>query len=308
MAGKPSFLADTADEEGFTADEKAQMEAAPDAPADDQPPEAEQPAEQEAEPKADAKPNGKDTQEREHGGDLGKALKEEREYRRQLQTDKANMERTLQQILARVPTAQQPQPNGQQQPQNVPSYDQDPIGYLKAQNEQLAKHVEALSGHAQQRTQADQQQQFYSDVMSRYEASRSQFARQTPDYAEADAWLRQSRDQELEALGMDDPAERKAMIERDEGFFAYRALATGKNPAEQFYRLAQQRGFKAKTAQPAENNLDRLARGQKAAASLGATRNAPGGKPELTLEYLSTLQGADFDKAWATMERQGKLG
>lgn len=312
MAGKPSFLTDTTDDEGFTPEEKAQMEAEqPDeAEAETQtPPEPEQPAQPET--PVEAKPNGKEPAqaEREHGGDLGKALKEEREFRRQLQADKANMERTLQQILARVP--QPAQPNGQQQPQqNVPSYDQDPIGYLKAQNEQLAQQIHALSGHAQQRVQVDQQQQFYADVMNRYEASRGQFARQQPDYAEADAWLRQNLDAELEARGFDDPAERRAVMEREEGFLVYRALASGKNPAEQIYRLAQHRGFKAKTqTPPAEaNKLDRLVKGQKAAASLGATSNAAGGKPELTLEYLSTLQGADFDKAWAAMEARGLLG
>lgn len=312
MAGKPSFLADSTDEEGFTPEEKALMT---DAPEGDEPqgeetsPETAEEAEkvdQAPEQKADAvKPPAQ--AEKEHTGDLGKALKEERERRREVEQRIARMEGAWQQVQQRI--NQPSPPNGQQQPaQTVPSYDQDPIGYLKAQNEQLAQQLHALSGHAQQQAQVGQQQQFYSDVMNRYEASRSQFVRQQPDYAEADAWLRQNIDAELEARGFDDPAERKAVMEREEGFLVYRALASGKNPAEQIYRLAQHRGFKKPALAAEENKLDRLTRGQKASASLGATKNAPGGKPELTLEHLATLSGADFDRAWAMMEKRGLLG
>jgi hypothetical protein len=310
MAAKPSFLASETDDEGFTPDERAKMDEAPEAAAEEaatEQPEQEAAAEQE-------KPAGKEAQpEKEHGGDLGKALKEERDRRRASDERAERLERTFQEVLKRVPQAPQPGAAQQQKPAEppkvIPDFNQDPIGNLQAQLAQAMGKINELQGHTQQTTAAQKQQAEYNQFVDNYRAATVAYSRTQPDFGEAYNWLAQNATQEIEARypGIS-PQEVQQVVNAEEERIVSHAFRTGRNPAEAIYNFAKARGFKKEPPAPPENKLARLAAGQKAASSLSGGKNAPNGQDNLTLEYLASLQGDEFDKAWALMERKGLLG
>lgn len=315
--GKPSFLAsNSTDDEGFTPEEQAAMnnteapeDAAPEQPEEqppqDAPPEGEQPEKPATAPE---KP--------EHGGDLGKALREERERRRAADERAERMERTFQEALKRMPQAgAQPGQNApaqqqqQKPPAQIPDFNQDPIGHLQAQLGVALSKINELQGHTQQQQQVSQQQQQYNQFVDTYRAAVTSYSRTTPDFGDAYNWLAQNATAEIEARypGISAQEVQQILNAEEERIVAH-AFKTGRNPAEAVYNFAKTRGFKKDPPAQPENKLARLAAGQKAASSLSGGKNAPNGQDNLTLEHLASLSGDEFDKAWAIMERKGLLG
>ncbi len=315
MSGKPSFLAsNSTDDEGFTPEEQAAMNntEAPEGAEPEQP--EEQPTPETPETEQPEKPAKEGAEKPEHGGDLGKALREERERRRASDERAERLERTFQEAMKRLPQTapqqgQTPPAQQQKPPAQIPDFNQDPIGYLQAMNQQLAQQLSEIRGHTQQQQQVSQQQQQYNQFVDTYRAAVTSYSRTTPDFGEAYNWLAQNATEEIKAryAGISDQEVQQILNSEEERIVAH-AFKTGRNPAEAVYNFAKARGFKKDPPVPPENKLARLAAGQKAASSLSGGKNAPNGQDNLTLEHLASLSGDEFDKAWAIMERKGMLG
>lgn len=316
--------------QGFTAEEAAELEQADKEIAElkeqsaDEGGEEQQVAEQEVqtqetEPKAKdgdktRPPHGYVPQQALH--EIRKELQEEREKR-------ARMEGAWQQIQQRLSgpqqQSQQPQHQAQGQPGQVPDYNVDPLGHLKSVNEQLMSALMELRGQHQQHSQATQQQNQYMQVMNRYASDWSAFARTTPDAVEAYNWIKGDAEAEIEARFPGIDAQHKAqLLQAEEENIIANAYSRGKNPAQIIYDLAKRRGYKGRQPAQEENKLERLAKGQKASASLQSTKGAAGagGSPEtMSLATLSELMAssdpadqAKADEMWDTMARRGLLG
>lgn len=314
MAVKPSFLATNTDDEGFTPEEREKMDAQP-APEDDAEPEKapEQETEPEEKPAVESRLPEKAVaalaEKSEHGGDLGKALREERDRRRASDERAERMEKAFQEILKRTSgQPQQQQGDIQQKPAQIPDFNQDPIGNLQGKLAIALERIDQLTGQTQQHRQQTQQQVEYNQFLNQYHASVQAYARTQPDFGEAYNWLAQTAQAQIEARYPDlSHQEVQQRLNAEEENIVRYAFQKGRNPAEAIYNVAKSLGFKKEPAQP-ENKLARLAAGQKAASSLSGGKNAPNGQDNLSLEYLATLHGDEFDKAWALMEKKGMLG
>lgn len=251
------------------------------------------------EPKVEEKPEAKvdtdtDQKPEKQGFVPQQALHEERKTRQELQREfeqyRAQTESRFQQMMERL------QPK--QQEQVAPDPETDPIGALKAQREELERIRQYNNQFAQQQQAQAQVQQ----ITNRAAALEREFVQKTPDYNDASQHLINSRDQELQFLGVLDPVQRQQTIQAETIALANMALQQGQNPAEVVYTLAKQRGFTpkqaaaaAQAASPDAEKLARIAEGQQAGQSLGsAAGSAPAA--EVSAKVLANMSDDDFDK------------
>src|SRR5690606_10287638 len=165
--------------------------------------------------KADAEPP-KDKPE--HGPyqqyeNIQKALKEEREARRQYAEQLHSITQLIQQLRE---SRQQPKQEPHADQPKPPSLEEDPIGYFKWENEQLRKQIEEIKAGSTKsvaEVQAQlQEQQFWNTVIR----SEQEIRLKVPDYDEATEFLEQSRIAELEFMVPDD--ERGLALAQQYGF------------------------------------------------------------------------------------------
>lgn len=253
------------------------------------------------------------------------ALHEERERRKAVEAQAAQerqrFEERFNMLLQRVAPPQPAAPQQQQQaPEPIPDIATDPVGHIvgtiSQQNRMIAQQEQVLRDVVQVLSiagQQNQQSQVVNQVRQHAMALEREFSAQTPDYAQAVAFLGEHRHKELESLGWTDPAERQNMIMQEADGIAHRALSTGRNPAEVVYGLAKYRGFQAPAAQvqtPTQDTgqrLETINRGQQQnARSLG---NARGAAPlPMTGQRLLEMSDDDFENAMKTPEGRAQLG
>lgn len=194
-------------------------------------------------------------------------------------------------------------PQPEQQPEAEPDPEQDPIGALKRQQAEIAAFK-----------QAQERQQFETQVWTAYQQNAQQFAAKTADFKDAYNHLINSRAEEYRALGYAEE-QIQPLIRGDEFNIAVAAMQQGKSPAEVLYGYAKARGYQSKAAAPVPAptptppplTVDPKLEKAKADA---ATSLSTGGKPpanELSIDdALKTLSGAaldaHLDKVWKNME------
>lgn len=262
---------------------------------------------------------------------IQKALKEEREARRQYAEQLHSITQLIQQLRE---SRQQPKQEPQADQPKPPSLEEDPIGYFKWENEQLRKQIEEIkagSTKSVEEVQAQlQEQQFWNTVIR----SEQEIRLKVPDYDEATEFLERSRIAELEFMVPDDdrglalaqqygfrtPAElRAAMLNQDRIAVAQQALTLGMSPAQFYYDLAKRRGYQPKAAnstQPSgkpngQQMIEMARRGQKAAKTLSGGTNGSGPDNPLNINDLIDLYSEDpeeFDRQFEKLARQGLLG
>ena len=221
------------------------------------------------------------------------ALHEERVKRQQL-------EARLRELEAKA--APQPQ---------APKATDDPIGALEQTQNEVAELRAFISQQAEERALAAQ-------VGGRVNS----YAKEHPEYVDQVNYLRQSRATELRVLGHDDAAIVK-QLEAEEMSLGRLAIQKDLDPGAMIATMAVARGWQAKApakeaepakepakvdSKPAEEKIDRLARGQKAAISPSGAGGGAAAESN-SIEDLLKLNGAAFDKAVekfnAEMKRAG---
>lgn len=240
------------------------------------------------------------------------ALHEERARRReldqQLQAVREQNVRMEERFRAFQERLQEQQHQATPQAPNEPtvSYEDDPAEYLRQHNEILQRQVRELQGArgaSEQERQAQVAMQQFSEQLSNDER---RFAAQQQDYYDAVEYLKQSRVQELQAVGVSMPEIQRAII-NDTIYLAQQAARTGKSPPQAFYELARARGYTGKTPQQASapnRTVQRVADGQRRASGMGASGGDTGG--DLTLAKLANMSDEEFEKA-TSGERWAKL-
>ena len=299
----------------FTPEEQAELDAADQEQAGGDAPEVEEGGDEQPEPAPQEQQQKAAPQQ-----DRGKpppgfvpsgALEEERGRRKELAERMGRMEQTFQQLVLRQQQQSQPQPNGQAKQDQIPDYETDPIGHMRALLQNTQHELASLKGVTQQTRQEQEAYAQMQQSMSQYERHTQEFARATPDYTEAATFLRTMREKALNRFMS--PAEVDQRIQYEEGLLAGKAMMEGKNPAQLFYEMAKDWGYKAKGSEPQESKLDRLKNGQKASASLSTSKGAgtPAGSADaMSLEALSELYKTDpvaADRMWDRMAKAGRL-
>lgn len=259
---------------------------------------------------------------------LKRALRASRENERRISEQMSGVTSLINNLRTQ---RQQPQEQQQEAPK-IPSIEEDPIGHFTGQMALMQRTIDELRNgntQTQQQFEQSQQQQAFVNAVAQSEVA---IRATTPDYDAACQHLEAGRVAELEAIYGDDNPQamamarhygmpsvahlRAAILNQDRITVAQQALMLGQSPAQLYYNLAKQRGYKPaapggqQQKTPAQQQLDATRRGQKAAKSIGG---GTGGGPDngLSIADLTELYAEDpeaFDREWDKMARAGKLG
>jgi hypothetical protein len=222
-------------------------------------------------------------------------LHAERERRKELQAKISQLEGTFSKVMERLNAGQPQQQYAQQPAPQIPAYDQDPVGHIKAKLDYLEM---AAGTHNQVLTQQQAIHQFTTALAG----LENQFRSATPDYDDAVAFAKHSREMELHALGYD-PAQCVEILRQEIVGTSAAAMQRGQNPAEVFYAYAKVRGYGAgngSTVKPSQaptsatQKLATVAKAQSAAKGLPRGGSAP--PSAVTLESLAAMDDDEFDK------------
>lgn len=183
----------------------------------------------------------------------------------------------------------------------IPDFAENPVGHLLGTLAKVQGELTTLRQGDQTRNEMAQRNSQVAAITERAKALESEFMSATPDYTNAVAHLNRVRNEELVALGFDDPIERQNIIRNDAWVIAQKALAQGANPAERIYKIASSRGYKAVTpetprvdvpALDAATQVRTAAAGQAGARSLATVRGtAPA---PLTAQRLIEMPEGEF--------------
>lgn len=294
-------------------DEQAEIQAlekdtAPASPgtADQPPAQAPEPSEQVDQPEPEAEPEFTP----ENRGQFIRRREYEaaNEARKQAEARKAEVEAKYAQDMAKLnerfhviaQTLAQGQPRAEQpKPVEIPDVNVDPIGYFKAENEQLRQQVKEFNEwRKSQQTQSEQtvQMQRVGEAVRNAEA---EYARAVPDYPQSQEYLMSQWAAEADAAGLP----REQVIRARALEIAAHAGRTGMNPAELAYKLAGSRGYRKADAQQQQTqqrqaagpSIETLQRGMNASRS---PSSAPGraAAGELSAEAILRMEDAEFGK------------
>lgn len=245
------------------------------------------------EPTAEAAPEADEPQHPEGKRRMIDDLREERSRRKEMAARMEEMERRFaeyQQRTVEYLASMQAAPPGQAVPP-PPDFDSDPIEYLRHQQGEVAKNLEAIKAQQmalEQRRQAETQWAAMREAVGRAE---QEFVRSKPDYYEAVQHLRAGRRSQLEQQGAA-PHQIDQLLQADAVALATEASRLGLSPAEYAYRVAVGYGWQPKPVATA------VAPAEAAPRSLGA---AAGRQDDATpsLADIAKMSDADFDKIFA---------
>lgn len=127
------------------------------------------------------------------------------------------------------------------------SYDDDPIGHLKFQQDHLRQQLQYAQGQLQQ-TQTNA-------FMDKVNYKVQEFERTNDDYSEALEYLTKQRREQLTNSGVSDPVKQDHQINSEAWDITQTAMSKGENPAEVAYAKAKEEGYKAPFEQDAFDAL-----------------------------------------------------
>lgn len=196
-----------------------------------------------------------------------------------------DLQRTLERIIEKA--------NEQQ----APSFDDDPIGALKAELDKTRKQTEELKGSREQELRQAREREAYQGFVGEYANQTLQYAKENPDFKEAYQYLVKDRYDEYIELGMN-PNEAFNAVQQEEAGIAAKAMQDGVNPAERLHRLAMRRGYGKNGSTSGKIPVDE--RAKQIERGMSATSRAPSGglgaQGKLTLESIASMDDAEFSK------------
>jgi len=196
-------------------------------------------------------------------------------------------------------------------PAGKPDPLENPFEYMQY----LGQQVENLGQTTQQATERTQAQDDYSSAQGAFVADARAYAAKQPDFANAYSHVINSRDRELQRVGVTDQARRQQIIQNEEFQIVSQALSQGVSPSQMFYEIAGDRGYRKADPAPAAvapaakqptavERVQAIKGGQESSRSLGSA--AGGSTNVLTSEMLANMPEAEFDKAVRGMSREQK--
>ena len=221
------------------------------------------------------------------------ALQQERARRQMAEQQLQEMQRAIQQAQAEY-----------ERQQKTPDPQEDPIGAIQYQNEQLKAQLEQVSQWRQQQEAAQQQAAFQNELVQRVAQSAREFAQQAPDYPDAWKFITETRSKQLAPL-IPDPGQREQVMMREALELATQAMQQGINPAQRYYEIAKAWGYGAPAptspppapalqSSPAAETIQRGLRQQSGISGGGSTPNT-----EMSPQQLANIKDPKaFAAAW----------
>jgi hypothetical protein len=216
------------------------------------------------------------------------AMHEERMMRKEAAQEAADAREKMARMEERFQMIQE---GMQKPPEPEPDFDDDPAEFLNAQQQRTQAELQELRDrNAAQDAQAQQNQDF-DNLMGRYKADVQLYSSDNADFQEAYESVFKGRVDEYVAAGYDVATSTK-IAQQDEVAIVQKAFQDGVNPAERIHALAKARGYAPKPK--GGDKIASIAKGQKAAKTLGGSTPPPA----VTLEALAEMDDADFAANW----------
>ena len=244
------------------------------------------------------------------------ALHEERRKRAEIEAERQQLRAQLEQFQRAIQQAQAPQP---------PDPEQDPVGYLAFQNQQLQARIQQMDEWRAQQERERQAQTQYATLTQTVAAAEQSFRAKTPDYDQAAAYALQMEDKRLSAF-YPDPGVRTQVLRTEAAQLLAQLVREGRDPAEGLYQMAKNMGYAAPAAAAAPASPAAQAAAPAPAPAPVApaaaaaaetiqkglkqqTVSAGGSTPpsEMTPEMLAAISDpAEFNKAWAKFAKSAR--
>ncbi len=247
------------------------------------------------------------------------ALHEERRKRAEIEAERQQLRAQIEQFQRAIQEAQAPQ---------APDPEQDPLGYLSFQNQQLQARIQQMDEWRAQQERERQQQTQYATLTQTVAAAEQSFRAKTPDYDQAAAYALQMEDKRLSAF-YPDPGVRTQVLRTEAAQLLAQLVREGRDPAEGLYQMAKNMGYAAPapaaapaspaaqaaapapapapaTAPPAAAAAaETIQRGLKQQTVSGAGGSTP--PSEMTPEMMAAISDpAEFNKAWAKFAKSAR--
>lgn len=213
------------------------------------------------------------------------ALAEERNKRRDLETQIQRMEQRFGVMLETMkPKAKE---------ELAPSKEEDPLGFALWENDQLKKRLGAMEEHVERSQSVSKLAEEDRQNITILSKHVQKYMKKVPDYPDAVNFYRESRLREFEELGME---EDEALRELNSEFksMSLKALKAEKDPADQMYRLAKARGY-VKKAKEQDTEADEKIAQAKRVVKVANKSLGTGSSPTLT--ELAAMPDDEFEQA-----------
>ena len=242
------------------------------------------------------------------------ALHEERARRKQAQAELQAVKEKLDKYDASLQAYQ-----AKQNAPKVPDYEEDPLGHIKHQQDQLLqKQQQEDEQRKHQETQTQAQRKQLADLdnfLGEYKQAVSEYEEAQPEVMKAYDFLIEDRAAEYQAIGLT-KAQAYQEVHKEEVRIASQAFSQGKNPAEVMYNLAVRRGYKAAEVAPPvppiNKDLDKIktvkagVAESKTIAGAAKTKSSSLTADEL-FDKITDPDDTESDKFWDNMVKTGKL-
>lgn len=172
----------------------------------------------------------------------------------------------------------------------------DPVGFIKNEILSLRTKVEELASGRNTDIASNDQVKSNNKLIAMAQRSFNEFGAKNEEFKEALAFLQSNRINEFKLLGYDDD-EAGQIMDNDVLAITKRALELDQSPAEVFWKIAKQRGYKSK--KDIRESVSRVNDGMtknKSLSSASGERN--NGRSPITVERLLNARDDEFDSLW----------
>lgn len=190
---------------------------------------------------------------------------------REVLEDRNSLKEKLAEIERKLATFEQARQQPATPEESPPDKNEDPVGYALWKVEQSERRQKELDEVVKRREQDTEYGRQVQAVTQAYQASAMEYAKATPDFADAYNHAINARMQQLQLMGAD-PMQAQALVNQEEINMAANALRMGKNPAELVYSLAKIWGYQPKHKDSGVSKLEQVKAGKKA-EGLGSSKS-----------------------------------
>jgi hypothetical protein len=236
---------------------------------------------------------------------LATLLEERKRLQAQLDEERARAAR-FERLEAelRAMREQKPPAPKEELPAPEPEYLEDPKGYVDHKVQVAVQALKGIESKASEAQQLAQQQAMVTQVRTALAATEAEFVAKTPDYFDALAHLRQTREAQLRLIYPDAPAAAlRQAIDREELQMGAALLQSGRNPSEMAYNYAKTLGYQPRPAQNQQQpGADQAQQQQQRRRLQGMGGQQAGAGPvDSELERLMAGDADEFDQAMSEL-------
>lgn len=192
-------------------------------------------------------------------------------------------------------------------PEAEPEREIDPNEDIFGAYAQMAKKLKELESKFGETDHSTRQRLEQMALQAQAQQDLTSFASKQPEFMDAYRHLVTARHRQLEALGVEDQAQRNQAIEAEARDLIASAIKSGQSAAERLWKLALASGYQVKPKDDADDpaakingkakeEIDRINKGKKASVSLKGAGTAANSLENLTINRLAEMSQAEYNR------------